>query len=45
MLNVQLQSRPMVFAGQRIEWRYFELDRIQYVGENNARGVIRLVTI
>ena len=35
------------FRGRQIEWRYFELDEIQYryVGENNARGVIRLVTI
>jgi len=40
------------FRGRRIEWRYFWFRHTihmtkfsRYVGENNARGVIRLVTI
>ena len=32
------------FRRRRIEWRYLRLEQM-YVGENNARGVIRLVTI
>jgi len=34
------------FRGWRIKWRYFQLDQIQQVcGKNNARGLIRFVTI
>jgi len=46
--HISARGRPCLvlgwgFRGRPIEWRYFELDH-RYVGENNARGVTRLVS-
>ena len=44
MWSISCLFQDRIFRGQWIKWRYFQLNQIQYIGENNVREITRLVT-